>query len=186
MEDLYYYHAGRPVAVRVIDGAQDDLYFLLTDHLGSVNVVAERPDDVVTPTLVSKLRYLPWGETWEAMTDTVPIDQTDFHFTGQREEADIGLYDYKARRLALAPSIPRNWSGFALTTNCGRMITYFGQWRANPCLRCYSHPESESSCLPASFAIPKSGSMPVACPERLVSTIMPCGGNWTTWNVWGF
>jgi RHS repeat-associated protein len=51
----------------------------------------------VTPTVAAKVPDLPWGETWEALTDTVPITQTNFHFTGQREEADIGLYDYKAR-----------------------------------------------------------------------------------------
>jgi RHS repeat-associated protein len=82
--------------MRVMDGQDDDFYYLLTNHLGSVTDVLE-PSAQVTPTVVAKVRYLPWGETWEALTDTMPIDQTDFHFTGQREEADIGLYDYKAR-----------------------------------------------------------------------------------------
>jgi RHS repeat-associated protein len=31
------------------------------------------------------------------VSTTTSIDETTFHFTGQREEADIGLYDYKAR-----------------------------------------------------------------------------------------
>jgi hypothetical protein len=71
---------------------------------------------------VAKVRYLPWGETWEAMTDTMPITQTNFHFTGQREEADIGLYDYKARWLALALPMLSDSFGIANDAQLGRFV----------------------------------------------------------------
>jgi hypothetical protein len=89
--------------------------------LGSVTDVLA-PSAVVTPTVVAKVRYLPWAETWTAMTDTVPITQTNFHFTGQREEADIGLYDYKARWLALAEPMLSDSFGIANDAQLGRFV----------------------------------------------------------------
>jgi RHS repeat-associated protein len=55
-------------------------------------------DDITGTTITEMVRYLPWGEAWSSpVSTTTSIDETTFHFTGQREEADIGLYDYKAR-----------------------------------------------------------------------------------------
>jgi hypothetical protein len=57
--------------MRVMDGQNDDFYYLLTNHLGSVtDVVAPSEED--TPTVVAKVPDLPWGETWEALTDATP------------------------------------------------------------------------------------------------------------------
>ncbi|MHA1567722.1 MAG: RHS repeat-associated core domain-containing protein [Alphaproteobacteria bacterium] len=92
-----YYHVGRPVAMRVIDGQDDDLYFFLVDALGSVADMVPA-DDITGTTITEMVRYLPWGKAWSSpVSTTTSIDETTFHFTGQREEADIGLYDYKAR-----------------------------------------------------------------------------------------
>jgi hypothetical protein len=70
----------------------------------------------------------------------VPITQTNFHFTvqfgiaklpcelacahshGQREEADIGLYDYKARWLALAEPMLSDSFGIANDAQLGRFV----------------------------------------------------------------
>ena len=47
----------------------------------------------MTGTLVSRLRYLPYSAThWSG--GSLP---TDWRFTGQREEASLGFYDYGAR-----------------------------------------------------------------------------------------
>ena len=80
----YYYAGAQRVAMR----ENETLYFLLADHLGSTSITANS-----SGTKVAELRYKAWGEeryTW----GTTP---TTFRYTGQREQADIGLYYYGAR-----------------------------------------------------------------------------------------
>lgn len=64
------------------------LYWLLTNHQGSVTVVANASGAQVATRV-----YGPWGDIYDS-SGTIP---TTLRYTGQREEADIGLYDYKAR-----------------------------------------------------------------------------------------
>ena len=86
----YYLVDGRPVAMRK-DGA---LYYLFGDHLGSTSLVVS----AATGEVVAQQRYLPFGSVrWRA--GTLP---TDRQYTGQRWDADLGLYDYKARYYAPA------------------------------------------------------------------------------------
>ena len=75
-------------AMRVDDGTNDDVYWVLKDHLGGTSVIAN-----TDTTQHSESRYKAWGET-RYTNGTLP---TDVLFTGQREEADIGLYFYNAR-----------------------------------------------------------------------------------------
>ncbi|MEI2689426.1 MAG: carbohydrate-binding domain-containing protein [Anaerolineae bacterium] len=75
----YYYAGGVRVAMRT--GGQT--YYLLGDHLGGTNVTANS-----SGVQISKLLYKPWGET-RFTTGTTP---TTWRFTGQREDATIGLY----------------------------------------------------------------------------------------------
>jgi RHS repeat-associated protein len=88
----YYYASGQRVAVRVSGDAtlaNNGLFYLLTDHLGSTSITANG----TTGALVSEMRYKPWGETrWSS--GTTP---TSKHFTGQIEDAGIGLYFYGSR-----------------------------------------------------------------------------------------
>jgi len=80
----YYTFGGQRVAMR--QGGV--VYYLHTDHLGSVSVVSDGSGDLLAAQL-----YYPYGEVrWRA--GTLP---TDFGFTGQRAEASIGLLDYRAR-----------------------------------------------------------------------------------------
>ncbi len=80
----YYYAGSTRVAMRK-DGV---LYYLLSDHLGSTTVVVDAQGQKV-----SQQRYYPFGGVrWSE--GTLP---TDRQFTGQRLEAGLGLYDYKAR-----------------------------------------------------------------------------------------
>ena len=63
------------------------LRWLLGDHLGSTAIT------VYDTSKVGELRYRPWGGTRYSGGQTI----TGYKFTGQREEAGIGLYYYGAR-----------------------------------------------------------------------------------------
>jgi len=80
----YYYANGQRVALRV----GSTLYYLLNDHLGSTAITANSSGGKY-----AELRYKAYGET-RYSDGTTP---TTFRFTGQREEATIGLYYYGAR-----------------------------------------------------------------------------------------
>ena len=58
------------------------------DHLGSTSITANS-----SGTKVAELRYKAWGET-RYTWGTTP---TTYRYTGQREQAEIGLYYYGAR-----------------------------------------------------------------------------------------
>jgi RHS repeat-associated protein len=80
----YYFFGGRRVALRRGGVVQ----YLLGDHLGSTSLVLD-----ANGAKVAEARYYPYGETrWTA--GTLP---TDYRFTGQREEASLGLYQMGAR-----------------------------------------------------------------------------------------
>jgi len=66
------------------------LYFLHGDHLGSATLTTD-----INGNRIGELRYTPYGE----MRRDYPrgVIPTDRRFTGQRWEADLGLYDYRAR-----------------------------------------------------------------------------------------
>jgi RHS repeat-associated protein len=67
------------------DGA---VTFLLADHLGSTSVTTDS-----TGVLVSSMLYTAFGET----RTSTGMTASDYRYTGQREESEIGLYYYNAR-----------------------------------------------------------------------------------------
>ncbi|MFZ1709442.1 MAG: hypothetical protein WAW20_12730 [Anaerolineae bacterium] len=81
----YYQAGGQRIALRV-NGV---VRWLTTDHLGSTALTASE-----TGGRLSEIRYKPWGETRGTPYQTTP---TTYRFTGQREDASIGLYFYNAR-----------------------------------------------------------------------------------------
>ena len=81
----YYYADGQRVAMRVGSNAPS---YLLGDHLGSTSVTASSSGGKV-----AELRYHPWGGT-RFSSGTTP---TARRYTGQIEDAAIGLYFYNAR-----------------------------------------------------------------------------------------
>ncbi|MEW5869739.1 MAG: RHS repeat-associated core domain-containing protein [Chloroflexota bacterium] len=81
----YYYAGTTRVAMRQEGGAP---LWLFGDHLGSTSVVANYDGSAH-----GKLGYQAWGETRFASGD-IP---TSFQYTGQRNEASIGLHYYGAR-----------------------------------------------------------------------------------------
>jgi RHS repeat-associated protein len=81
----YYYLGAQRVAMR---DADDDVFWLHGDHLGSTSFTTDEEGDVVARQL-----YYPFGETrW--VTGTL---STDFGFTGQRDDAYTQLYQMGAR-----------------------------------------------------------------------------------------
>ena len=64
------------------------LYYILKDHLGSASVVTDASGNTV-----GEDRFYPFGET-RLTTGTI---YTDRLFTGQREMAGLGIYNYGAR-----------------------------------------------------------------------------------------
>jgi RHS repeat-associated protein len=91
-ETKYYYAAGQRVAMRVDDGSTDVVSYLHGDHLGSTTLATDE-NGVEVPG--SRTLYYPYGEErWSASGGDLP---TDYGFTGQRQEQELGLYDYNAR-----------------------------------------------------------------------------------------
>jgi len=100
--------------------ANNGVFYLLGDHLGSTSLVADPSGN-----LLSELRYKGWGETRYSSGPT----PTDYRYTGQRQEAGIGLYYYRARwydpelgRFAQADTIvvgsnPGSWDRYAYIFN---------------------------------------------------------------------
>jgi len=79
----YYYAGNQRIALR----EDNVLRWLLGDHLGSTAYT------VNGTTETGEVRYYPWGKDRFASGQTL----TTYKFTGQREEAGLGLYDYGAR-----------------------------------------------------------------------------------------
>jgi RHS repeat-associated protein len=81
----YYAIAGITVAMR----SGTTWTYFLTDHLGSVVATTDSAGAVLSQT-----RYTEFGEV---RTDVGSVTQTDFGYTFQRNIADMGLMDYRAR-----------------------------------------------------------------------------------------
>ena len=75
-----YYPAGG--AMRVSDGVDEKLYYVLGDQLGSASVVLDGDGEIV-----GELRYYPFGETRMAYGNMI----TDKLFTGQRLIEDLDI-----------------------------------------------------------------------------------------------
>jgi len=87
--------------------------WLLGDHLGSTSMAT---DD--TGVLVSEARYSAFGEVrYDSGTMT-----TDYLYTGQREEAEVGLYYYVARWYD--PAIGRFVQADSVVPNPGSALGY--------------------------------------------------------------
>ena len=85
----YYYLGGQRIAQRQ-DGV---LTYLHGDHLGLASLATNAGGANITD---SDTRSSPYGVTRPGLAGTgLP---TDRRFTGQREEASLGFYDYGARQ----------------------------------------------------------------------------------------
>ena len=101
------------------------LTYLHGDHLGSASLATDASGTKITD---SGTRYYPYGVTRPGLAGTgLP---TDRRFTGQREEASLGFYDYGARQfdptlgrflqadtLVPEPGNPQSLNRYAYTLN---------------------------------------------------------------------
>jgi len=112
----YYFAGSQRIAVR----ENNELTFLLADHLGSTVGTVNSSGN-----LSSRTKYTAFGETRGAATTS-----TDYLYTGQRAEGEIGLYFYNARwydpelaRFTQADTIipeagnPMAWDRYAYVNN---------------------------------------------------------------------
>jgi RHS repeat-associated protein len=83
----YYFSGAQRVAMR----ENTTLYFLAGDHLGSTSLIIDANGNKV-----GEMRYKPWGETRYSWS-SLPSFPTNYQYTGQRNNPDIGLYYYNAR-----------------------------------------------------------------------------------------
>jgi len=84
----FYAVGNLTIAVRTVVGEQDTLHWILSDHLGSLNVTANEDGS-----WNSEIRYTAFGEVrWKD-----GLTPTEYRFTGQLEQAELGLYFYVAR-----------------------------------------------------------------------------------------
>ena len=80
-----YYFAG---ATRLAVRTGDTLSFLLADHIGSSSVTTDANGGYSAEAL-----YKAFGETRYTLGNL----NTDYHFTGQREEVSLGIYWFQSR-----------------------------------------------------------------------------------------
>ena len=69
-----------------------EIYYYLTDRLGSVNAVTDYKGNVVR-----RIDYTPYGQTYNIQSLSNPAADVDFMFTGQEQDKNTGIYFYNAR-----------------------------------------------------------------------------------------
>jgi RHS repeat-associated protein len=84
----YFYFGGQRVAMR----RNGVLQYILGDHLGTTSLVLDDQGN-----RIAESRHLPYGEERWSWVDGGGDFPTDYRFTGQREQASVGLYHMGAR-----------------------------------------------------------------------------------------
>ncbi|MHB0968001.1 MAG: RHS repeat-associated core domain-containing protein [Bellilinea sp.] len=128
-ERKYYFVGANRIAMLAPQGCSASLRkngtltWLLTDHLGSTSVSVNASGN-----LVSSLRYTAFGE----VRATSGTTSTDYRYTGQRSEAEIGLYYYVAR--FYDPALGRFVSADTVVSEPGNPIDWdrYSYVRNNP------------------------------------------------------
>jgi len=105
----FYQAAGQTIAVRT----NGELKWILSDHLGSTSVTANADG-----TWNSELRYTPYGET----RYNSGLTPSDYRYTGQLQQAELGLYYYVARWYD--PALGRFLSADSIIPGAGNPIAW--------------------------------------------------------------
>ena len=120
---------GQVVAVHVKEGSTENLYYVLTDHLGSWNKVMDENKNIVQQT-----HFDPWGNRMTYTNWALPQTQTDFTFdrgfTGHEHydrihviNANARLYDPAIGRFfspdpfVQAPDFTQNYNRYSYCLN---------------------------------------------------------------------
>ena len=112
---------GQRLAMRTSTISTSTVNWIVGDHLGSTNVVAD-----INGNLISRTLYKPWGEV-RYQSGTIP---TNYTYTGQYSESYINLLFYGSRRYDPAlgrfiqpdtiipnPNQPMDWDRYGYTRN---------------------------------------------------------------------
>ena len=131
-----FYFAG---ADRIAIRENNELTFLLHDHLGSTVGTVNSAGN-----LTSQTRYTAFGETRGAATTS-----TDYLYTGQRAEGEIGLYFYNARWYD--PALARFISADTLVPDPGNALAWdrYAYVYNNPI--CYTDPSGHVICMDGEY-----------------------------------
>ena len=86
----YIYGPGGLIAMRRVEGANTGLFHILKDHLGSVRGVIDLKGDIV-----ASYQYQAFGSLTSALEPSPGF--MPYLYTGQEYDAEIGLYNYRAR-----------------------------------------------------------------------------------------
>ncbi len=131
----YIYADGKIVAVHVKRGSSDSLYYVLTDHLGSWNMVTDAGKDIVQQT-----HFDPWGNRMSHTSWNTPQTQTSFcfdrGFTGHEHydrfkilNANARLYDpvigrfFSPDPFVQAPGFTQSYNRYSYCLNNPVMFT---------------------------------------------------------------
>ncbi len=127
----YYFAGSQRIAVR----ENNELTFLLVDHLGSTVGTVNSSGN-----LGSQTRYTAFGETRGVATTS-----TDYLYTGQRAESEIGLYFYNARWYD--PALSRFIQADTIVPQPGDVKSYdrYAYVYNNPI--CFTDPSGHAICM---------------------------------------
>jgi RHS repeat-associated protein len=118
----YYYAGAQRVAMRTTVGVSTTVTYLHSDHLGSTSLTTDAAGAVV-----ARVLYYPYGET----RYTEGTLTTDYGYTGQRNEAGLGLMDYGARHYD--PALGRFVSADTIVPGAGsQALSRYMYVRGNP------------------------------------------------------
>ncbi len=162
----YEYAGGQRIAQR--QGGV--LTYLHGDHLGSASLATNASGAKITN---SDTRYYPYGVTRPGLAGTgLP---TDRRFTGQREEASLGFYDYGAR--PYDPALGRFLQADTLVPEPGnpQSLNRYAYVLGNPLY--YVDPSGHRPCGPycdvSEMSEDGSPSPPSVPPQGLLAPLQP-------------
>jgi RHS repeat-associated protein len=131
----YYYANGQRVAMQ----KEGVVYYLHSDHLGSTSILSDENGQQVAD---SRVAYLPYGGVRLGDASTLP---TDYTFTGQRNEAGLGLMHYGAR--FYSPRLGRFVSADSIVPQPGepQALNRYAYAANNPVI--YRDPSGHAECI---------------------------------------
>jgi hypothetical protein len=96
---------GRADGQRFATRVDGDLYYTLSDHLGSTSLVVDAQGNEAYPECNRRVGHVIYdalrrcsGQAYgQIVTNTIPLTLTDRLFTGQGFDASTGLYYHNAR-----------------------------------------------------------------------------------------
>jgi len=185
----YYYAGSARIAMREDSDHGSEVYYILTDHLGSTSV-AFTFDENDQVDFISRQWYTPWGETRSGSSVTA----TDYAFTGQRTHS-LGMLWYSSRfydtnlggfnqpdNLVPDPLNPLDWNRYQYTRSnpinnidpSGHVPWYIRGWKDD-----YLQTQVGNTCAVVSIAV----SFSILTGHRYTQQDFQPYFPYTTWHI---